>query len=208
MSNGIGTQRTSAATPGHMPVAAMSPSNPERYRFAPIGHGKRPAGAQTCRSFVKSNSSRARHSGRGIWLVPDSATCEATGAWCQGTTSRFAGVESQEGVVLGWKDVAETEDPGSAVSGYQERLIYSIPAEPYELLKPLPVEIQKVEQDEFIASFEEAGIAMCADSPDDSLLNLLSHILDVFDSYSAQEDKLAWRAARTFRVLKSFIKRK
>ena len=110
--------------------------------------------------------------------------------------------------MLNWKDAAETEDPGSAVSGYQERLIYSIPAEPYELLKPLPVAIEKVEQDEFIASFEEAGIAMCADSPDDSLLNLLSHILDVFDSYSAQEDKLAWRAARTFRVLKSFIKRK
>jgi hypothetical protein len=84
--------------------------------------------------------------------------------------------------------------------------ISSLPDEGYELVKPIPVCVDRIEGREFVASFERAGIAMSGDTVDDALRSLAEHLLDVFESYTEHESDLGASPAKQLTVLRDFIR--
>ena len=85
-------------------------------------------------------------------------------------------------------------------------LISSIPSEPYILLRSISVKIKRIEDNDFLASFEEANISMSGETEQEALQNLIAHILDVFEIFSEEESSLGPEPARQLRVLKQYIK--
>jgi hypothetical protein len=80
--------------------------------------------------------------------------------------------------------------------------------EQYELLKPILVTVQLVE-DEFEASWFDANIHSSGDNAENAVSNLKSLILDYFDSFSKEpNEKLGIEPKRQFAVIKTFIAKK
>lgn len=74
----------------------------------------------------------------------------------------------------------------------------------YQVLQPIPVEIEKVAPGDFLASFREANISISGIDNDDAYEALLAEILDTFDSLT-EEKSLGKSAAKQLRVLKTYI---
>ncbi|MYA80134.1 MAG: hypothetical protein F4X39_06350, partial [Acidobacteriia bacterium] len=51
----------------------------------------------------------------------------------------------------------------------------------YQILQPIPVVIQEVAPEDFLASFHEANIAISGSDNDDAYQALVAEILDTFD---------------------------
>ena len=83
--------------------------------------------------------------------------------------------------------------------------IYSLPGEPYRLLKPIPVKKERVGDNEILASFEEANIAISGESEEEAFQDLVGHILDVFEALRAEETRLGPGPARQMRVLNEYL---
>ncbi len=83
--------------------------------------------------------------------------------------------------------------------------ITTLPSEPYKLLKPIPVTIAWVADHEFLASFQEANIAMTGDNPQDAFQNLLAEILDTYEDYTDDGVLLGPEPQRQLEVLKTYL---
>jgi hypothetical protein len=80
--------------------------------------------------------------------------------------------------------------------------------EPYELLKPILVAVQSVE-DEFEAGWFDANIHTEGANEEEAVKNLKSLILDYFDSFSGEPiEKLGPEPSRQLSVLSQFIQKK
>jgi hypothetical protein len=77
--------------------------------------------------------------------------------------------------------------------------------EPYEILKGIPVKIDKDGEIEYTASFEEANLAIGGNSPREAFDSLIYEILDTFDHYSEQVDALGPEPQRQLAVLNRYI---
>ena len=85
------------------------------------------------------------------------------------------------------------------------RTITEFPGEPYALREPIGVEIEETAPCQFIARFREANIAMPGETLDESLGNLASHILDVYEVLSEPDTKLARSPKKQLSVLRRFL---
>ena len=75
----------------------------------------------------------------------------------------------------------------------------------YALTKSIPVTIKQGEDGEFIASLEEANIAMSGETAWEATRNLIANILDVFDIYASEEGNLGPEPIRQLRELRLYI---
>jgi hypothetical protein len=77
--------------------------------------------------------------------------------------------------------------------------------EKYDLLKPILVSVQAVD-DEFEAGWFDANIHTTGENEEEAVSNLKSLILDYFDSFSKEpNEKLGIEPQRQFAVIKTFI---
>jgi hypothetical protein len=74
----------------------------------------------------------------------------------------------------------------------------------YDVLQPIPYEIDEINAGDFLASFEEANIAIGGSDPGDAYQALLAEILDTFDALVA-EPNLSANAAEQLRILRTYI---
>ena len=86
-----------------------------------------------------------------------------------------------------------------------EAFIDDLPDVKYTLLKPIPVLLNPVGAGEWVASFEEANIAMSGDDPDDAKESLAYEILYAMESYCAEEEALIPDLKSTLTVLRQSI---
>ena len=76
----------------------------------------------------------------------------------------------------------------------------------YHTLQPIPVEIQEVATEDFLASFREANIAISGSDSDDAYQALVAEILETFDVL-IEERNLGPDAAEKLRLLSTYIVR-
>ena len=76
----------------------------------------------------------------------------------------------------------------------------------YQILQPIPVEIQEVAPEDFLASFREANITISGSDSDDVYRALVAEILDTFDVL-IEERNLGPDAAEKLRTLSTYIAR-
>src|SRR5438034_7596491 len=74
----------------------------------------------------------------------------------------------------------------------------------YRVLNPILSEIRRMDDGTYVASFEEANIRINAESAHDAYQDLLTEILDTFDTLLS-EPRLGRDAARQLEILKTFI---
>jgi hypothetical protein len=80
--------------------------------------------------------------------------------------------------------------------------------EPYELIKPIHIVVQPVE-DEFVATFFDANINSSGTTQQEAVANLRELLLDIFDTLSEEApDQLGKEPARQLAVLREFICKK
>jgi predicted RNase H-like HicB family nuclease len=85
--------------------------------------------------------------------------------------------------------------------------VQSFAPDPYEVIKPLHVMVQRVE-DDYIASFFDAEIAASGDTPEEAVFNLKDIIMACFESLTKhKETELGPGPRRQLAVLKDFIRR-
>ena len=86
------------------------------------------------------------------------------------------------------------------------RVIDDFPNEPYKIIKHIPVMIQQNAPRDFTASFREANIAMPGETLEESLANLATHILDVYELLRDQpKRKLARHPREQLATLRRFF---
>ncbi len=83
--------------------------------------------------------------------------------------------------------------------------INHLPGEPYRLLKPIPITIQRLGEADFMASFEMANIAVSGPDIEDAYQSIAMHILDVFDSLIAEEGNLGPEPRRQLQILRTYL---
>ena len=79
---------------------------------------------------------------------------------------------------------------------------------PYSLRQPIPVRLEKQEDGEWIASFEEANISMSGSDSEEAIELLAENIESAFALFLAEEKKLSPRLAQNFAVLRQYIIKK
>ncbi len=79
------------------------------------------------------------------------------------------------------------------------------PNEPYRLLKSILVRIQLIGEGDFLASFDEANLAMSGDTAQEALQNLAAHVLDVFELLSEEEGALGPGPTEQLRILRTYL---
>jgi hypothetical protein len=84
-------------------------------------------------------------------------------------------------------------------------MLRHFPDEPYRLLKPIVVRVKRLDDDDFLASFSDANMAISGDSAQEAFQNLAAHILDVLEVLERGESALAPEPARQLAVLRDHI---
>jgi hypothetical protein len=92
-------------------------------------------------------------------------------------------------------------DPGTEVG-----VIENLEEVGYEVVKPIPYEIERIGEMNFLASFVEANIAVGGFDLQDAYQALVAEILDTFDALT-EEPRLGPDAAAQLAVLRTYIVR-
>ncbi|MGO9056340.1 MAG: hypothetical protein ACLQU2_03005 [Candidatus Binataceae bacterium] len=87
----------------------------------------------------------------------------------------------------------------------KEYTLRHFPGEPYRLLKPITVQVKCLGEDDFLASFSDADMAISGDSAQEAFQNLAAHILDVLEVFEQEESTLGPEPARQLAVLRDYI---
>jgi hypothetical protein len=84
--------------------------------------------------------------------------------------------------------------------------IDTLPDSPYTLRLPIPVRLERQEDQEWVASFEEAHISMSGSDPEEAMLLLAVDIESAFALFLTEEEALIPRLTQDFAVLRRYIK--
>ena len=83
--------------------------------------------------------------------------------------------------------------------------ISALPDAGYTLLQPIPVRLERGEEGEWIACFEEANISMSGTEPEEARQALADDIVDTFALFLTEEETLGPEPTRQLAVLKQYI---
>ena len=87
------------------------------------------------------------------------------------------------------------------------RTINDFPNEPYTVIEPIPVTIEKTAPQDFTASFHEADIAMSGESIEEALQNLAADILDVYELLRGEpSERLCHGPRQQLTTLRRFLR--
>ena len=98
-----------------------------------------------------------------------------------------------------------------AWSGYRQRIrtyLYELPDDQYDVLKPVPVLIERDIDVGWAAYFEEAEIGMPGSDPEDAKSALACDIMNALDVYHSEEANLGPIPAKQLEVLRKYIRTK
>jgi len=99
-------------------------------------------------------------------------------------------------------------DPADELHLPKSREIPGFPNEPYECIKPIPVEFQLGDPSGILASFKEANIASVDESWVEAYKGLQAEILNTLEGYEGNEAHLGPEPLRQLRILRSYIRRR
>jgi len=77
----------------------------------------------------------------------------------------------------------------------------------YNVRQPIPYEIEQVGEGDYLASFDEANIAIGGLDDQDAYQALIIEILNTFDTLTEEESHLSSAAARQLEILRTYIER-
>ena len=83
--------------------------------------------------------------------------------------------------------------------------ITELPNATHSLLKPIPIRLKPVGEGEWIASFDEANIAMTGDTPQEAKELLSYNIIDAVELFHAKEEVLIPDLKQALMVLRQYI---
>lgn len=83
--------------------------------------------------------------------------------------------------------------------------ITALPEAKHSLLKPIPVRLKPVGEGEWLASFDEANIAMTGDTPEEAKELLAYNIIDALELFHAKENALIPDLKQALMVLRQYI---
>ena len=99
-------------------------------------------------------------------------------------------------------------DEQTVVSNYgsevDERPIVDLNEDGYVVFQPIPIKIERTDDTSFLATFQEANIAMVGVDRQDAYQSLVAEILDTFDVLTG-EGHLGPDAAAQLQVLRTYI---
>jgi hypothetical protein len=85
--------------------------------------------------------------------------------------------------------------------------ITTLEPEPYELLREIKLVIQKVEEDEYTATFFDANLGTAGCNPPEAIDNLKDLLISRFDYLAGQPaEKLGQGPTKQLRILRAFIR--
>ena len=84
--------------------------------------------------------------------------------------------------------------------------VKSLPGEPYTVLQPIRIKIERMGENDFLASFEEANLAMSGETKEEALQNIIAEILDTFEMFSDEASRLGPEPSRQLRVMQKYLK--
>ncbi len=88
---------------------------------------------------------------------------------------------------------------------FEYRAIDRVPGEPYRILQPIPVKIERMGDADFLATFVAGNIGISGSTRTDAFQALLAEILDTFDLLTAEESALSPAAAKQLQILRNYI---
>ena len=83
--------------------------------------------------------------------------------------------------------------------------ITELPDATHSLLKPIPIRLKPVGEVEWMASFDEANIAMTGDTPEEAKELLSYNIIDAVELFHAKEEALIPDLKQALVVLRQYI---
>lgn len=83
--------------------------------------------------------------------------------------------------------------------------ISKIPVEGYDLLQPIPVSAEKVDNNLWIARFEAANLGMSGETREEAVNALAHNIVDTLEFYSEEEERLIPKLKEYFDVLLRYV---
>ena len=87
-----------------------------------------------------------------------------------------------------------------------EEFISVLPNDVYELIEPIPVTFEKIDEDEWVARFESANIGISGSDPEDAMEALAHDIVDAMGYFTKEESNLIPTLKDNLKVLRSYIK--
>lgn len=84
--------------------------------------------------------------------------------------------------------------------------LHSFPGEPYDILQPIPIKIECMGEDDFLASFDEVNLSIGGETEQEALQNIIAEILDTFEIFSGEEYRIGPEPAHQLRVMKKYLK--
>jgi len=99
-------------------------------------------------------------------------------------------------------------DPADELHLPQSKKILEFPNEPYEIIKPIPIEFRLGDPSGIVASFKEANIASVDETWVEAYKGLQVEILNTLEGYEENEAHLGPEPLRQLRVLRSYIHRR
>ncbi len=104
----------------------------------------------------------------------------------------------------------ESDDKGEvSVSVSFVPYIFTLPEDsPYTLRQPISIRVERQEDQEWIARFEDAHISMSGSDPEEAMQLLAEDIAGAFTSFLAEEETLSSRLKRDLAVLRQYIRKR
>ena len=86
--------------------------------------------------------------------------------------------------------------------------IRNFPGEPYAVRSPIPVSIERIDEGDYLASFEEANIASSGITFQEAYQNLAIELLNIFEKFTEEKNNLGPEPTRQLNILRRYLVRR
>lgn len=86
--------------------------------------------------------------------------------------------------------------------------IRNFPGEPYAVRSPIPVSIERIDEGDYLASFEEANIASPGITFQEAYQNLAIELLNIFEKFTEEKNNLGPEPTRQLNILRRYLVRR
>jgi hypothetical protein len=86
-----------------------------------------------------------------------------------------------------------------------QAVINALPGEPYKVLQPISVTFEWIGEEGVLARFDDANIEITGDTPQDAFQSLVTVLLDTFEDFSRESERLGPEPARQLSVLRKYV---
>ena len=102
-------------------------------------------------------------------------------------------------------DYGVMDHPQPTPAGFNDRVIETLPESKFKLKWPIPVRLEGNMDEGWVASFEEADIAISGDTVSDAVEALAENIVFAMELHISEEDKLNEHFRRILATFRRYI---